>query len=437
MTAEVPLGLPHRGQIMATFALLAFLLELLLAQLTLVFAVLFLIVGRAARWRGSWLMAPAAAGLVWGLVAGPGHAIAGFAAGPAQVLAYFGHGHELGRLGHPLAGFRGAGGWLPRQLPVALVAGAAEAAVIGWRYRPRAGEPALPPRPGPVAWLRGALTARMIRAGAVLTRSGCALGVVHDTGAVAELRWAEIAGGALVTGPVATEVTVTCLQVVHAALRRRKPLIVIDPGNDAAIGRAVAAACAATGTPLARGRDAGGFAVTDSPGAGVDLVRVISERSAVLLPGGAPRLGDQACAEIAALAAELRRIGVDGDALVWVPAGESPHGQALTALIRDGGTAGLPVLISATSPATGTELAGSLGAVLTLAARTSSRMLTHATRSSSTKPWHFSLAVESPRHRQVPLARLVPAKLPSAVPARQPHALPERLPHAAATADRR
>src|SRR5579863_3886376 len=105
MMAQVPLALPRRGQILAAVAVLAFLLELLLAQLTLVFAVLFLIVGRVTRWRGSWLIAPATAGLVWGLAAGPGHAIAGFAAGPAQVLSYFGHGQVLGRLGHPLAAF--------------------------------------------------------------------------------------------------------------------------------------------------------------------------------------------------------------------------------------------------------------------------------------------------------------------------------------------
>ena len=46
--------------------------------------------------------------------------------------------------------------------------------------------------------------------------------------------------------------TVTGLQVVHAALRRRKPLIVVDVSADTAIARAVAAACAATGTPLRR-----------------------------------------------------------------------------------------------------------------------------------------------------------------------------------------
>ena len=73
--------------------------------------------------------------------------------------------------------------------------------------------------------------------------------------------------------------TVTGLQVVHAALRRRKPLIVIDVSADAAIARALAAACAATGTPLRHER------------ADADLGPVITERSAALLRVGSPELG--------------------------------------------------------------------------------------------------------------------------------------------------
>jgi len=395
---------------MGAIAVLLVLIQLMLAQLTLAFAVLFVIAGRVSRWRRSWLLAPVAVGLVWALAAGPGHVIAGFLAGPSQVLSYFGNGNVLGRLGRPLGGFAAAGGWLPRQLPVALVTGAAEAAVIGWLggLRRGLGRPALVPRPGAVALLRSAVSVRVIRAGAVLTRNGCALGVVRATGAVAELRWAEIAGGAVVTGPAAMEVTVTCLQVVHAALRRRKPLVIIDPG-DPAIARAVAVACAATGTPLRLG---GGVPVSaDSPGAsspeaGVDLVGVVSDRSAVLLPADSSALAELACAGVARLAAELRRIGVDGDGLVWVPNGESLPRQALAALIRDGGGAGLPVLIGTTSPPTVTELAASASAVLTFASRTPAR-----------KPWQFSLVVESPRRRELPLAQLIPARLPPVLPA--------------------
>jgi hypothetical protein len=431
MVAKVRPGSPRGGELVAAFAVLLILLQLVLAQLSLGFAVLFVMIGRASRWYRSWLLAPVAVGLFWALTAGPGHVFASFVAGPEQVLSYFGHGHVVGRLSHPLAGFAQAGRALPGQLPLALIAGAAEAAAISWLDRSRGGvgQPALPPRPEAVAALRGALARWKIRSGAVLTRNGCALGVVLATGAVAELRWAEITGGAVVTGPVAVEVSVTCLQVVHAALRRRKPLIVLDPGDDEAIAGAVAAACAATATrlrdcrgiPVGAGPEAAvpaaaGSSDTGSPDTGTDLVSVIGERSAVLLSVGSPQLADRACADVAGLTAELRRMGLDGDGLIWVPAGESLTGQALAALIRDGGAAGLPVLIGVTSPPAVTELAGSAATVLTLAPRTPSR-----------KAWQFSLVVQAPRRRQLELAHVVPARLPSLAPAPLPPARPPRV----------
>ncbi len=98
------------------------LAHLLLAQLTLVLAVIFAVVSKTSRWRLWWLLAPAVAGLAWTLAAGPGSALAGFAAGPSGILWHLGGGHLAGRIGHPLAGFGGAQGWLPRQFPVALIA---------------------------------------------------------------------------------------------------------------------------------------------------------------------------------------------------------------------------------------------------------------------------------------------------------------------------
>ena len=117
-----------------------------------------------------------------------------------------------------------------------------------------------------------------------------------------DLRWREIAGGVLVVGSEAQEVTVSSLQVVHAALRRRKPLIVIDPTADAAIAGALSAACAATGTRLQT-------AVADGLGP------VVRERSAALLRVGSPEVAARACAAVGALGRNLRRIGVDGDGL--------------------------------------------------------------------------------------------------------------------------
>ena len=125
-----------------------------------------------------------------------------------------------------------------------------------------------------IAAVRTRLAASVIRAGAVVTREGCALGVAPATGALVELRWPEMTGGVVVAGAADLDVTVTGLQVVHAALRRRKPLIVIDVSADASIARALTTACAATGTPLRHER------------AGLDLAPVVGERSAALLRVG-------------------------------------------------------------------------------------------------------------------------------------------------------
>jgi hypothetical protein len=437
----IPADRTQRGRAVAACAVLALLAHLLLAQLTLVLTLLFIAAGRVTRWRLWWLAGPAAAGLVWALAVGPGRAAAGFTAGPAQLLeslGALGRGRLAAGASHPPEPFAGAGRWLPRQLPIALIAAAAEAALIGWLARLRAvGSPVTPPRPGAVAAARTALAGSLIRSGSVVTRNGCALGVVPATGAVAELRWPETSGGVLVAGAESQSVTVASLQVVHAALRRRKPLIVIDASGDTAIARALSAACAATGTPLRHQR------------AGLDLRPVIGERSAALLSVGSADLAARACADIATLAARLRRIGVDGDGLVWVAGGERLPGPALAALIGDGRAAGLGVLIGTSSPMAAADLAPLAGALLILRMGDASVAATLAASAgraagASAGPGEppagpeaalrpavtpdallslgrgeFVLAVNAPQGRLVELGRLVPARLPryAAVPA--------------------
>lgn len=420
----VPAGLPRRGELIAACAVGCVLVHLLFAQLTLVLVVVFTLVGRTTRWRPWWLLWPALAGAVWTLAAGSDQALAGFAAGPASLLRHLGAGGAAAHAGHPLDALAGIGGWLPRQFPLALPLAAAEAAVLGWLTWLRTDEWAVPaPRPGVVAALRAAVTARFIGSGAVLTRDGCALGTVPATGAAAELRWAEIAHGVLVAGADEQQVTLASLQIVHAALRRRKPVIVLDDGHDGAVAAAVTAACRATGSPLrpvagggdqaVAGASSGGTGTAASasqlwgrtragraaapPPAGdagpgrrdlgyADLAGIIGERTAVLLPVGSAELADRACASLTALAASLRRIGVDGDALVWAPHAERLPPQALGPLLRDGAAVGLAVLAGTTSPAAAAELAGQAGTILigrvtdtslaaALAARTGTRLL--------------------------------------------------------------
>lgn len=569
----IPTQLPRRGEVIAACALLVLLAHLLFAQLTLLLAVVFTGVSRTTRWRRSWLAAPAAAGLVWMLAVGPRAALAGFTAGPDQVLGYLSGAHPLSQFLRPHGAFAGAGGWLPRQFPLALIAAAAEAALVGWLDWVHTDEWAVPPpRPGALAAVRRAVNKRVIGAGALVTREGLALGVAPDTGARVQLGWAEAADGVLVTGAAAEIVKITSFQLVHAALRRRKPVIAVDMTGDEAIAQALAAVCDAAGTPLRISGSTNGYyepfrqagparrlAMTlallggdssasgaqgppsadgvhaylhavfalmdavpadprtpvlddvghllnpqalrarfrlvpsDSPlrgelgdlvqtsvltaqadprplvsaarqlagwrrppagdggDAGVDLARAVRERSAVLLRVDTAGLARLVTADLAALGEDLRRIGVDGDGLVWLHGWDPKSAGTLGGLVASGAAAGLPVLVSSISPAAA-DLAGMMNAVLihrvndgaaaaSLATRTGVRMAPGASGAGATAasgalgaavagpelipgpavpaqallslpPGQFVLAVNSPRRRLVHPGQLVPARLP-------------------------
>src|ERR1700757_542841 len=128
----VPRGLPRRDEFLAVCVVLIVLAHVLFAQLTIVLAVVFYLITKVTRWRLSWLAIPAAAGLAW--TAAGGRAAAPRAASPrADPLLHF------------PAAFPGIGAWLPGQLPLAMVAGAAEAALAGWLSWLHTDERDLPP----------------------------------------------------------------------------------------------------------------------------------------------------------------------------------------------------------------------------------------------------------------------------------------------------
>lgn len=226
--------------------------HLLFAQLTIILAVIFHGVTKTSRWRPQWLLAPAAAGLAWALAIGPGHAVSGLLDGPRQVAAYLaGVGGDPARVFHLSVAMRGMGGWLPRQLPLALITGAAEATLAAWLSWLHTDEWRLPPaRPGLIAAVRRMLTTRALRAGRVVTTDGGCLGVAVRTGARAAVSWAEAAGGVLCAGSPRSGTTTTVFQLAHAAIRRRKPVIAVDLAGDRAVAGWFAAVCAATDTPL-------------------------------------------------------------------------------------------------------------------------------------------------------------------------------------------
>jgi hypothetical protein len=248
----LPRDLPRRGQILAACVVAGMLAHVLFAQLTLVLAVAFAVVTRATRWRLSWLLAPVAVGVGWTLAAGPRAAAAGFADGPAKVAAYLGaSGHQLDHVLHFTAAFSGIGGWLPRQLPLALLTGAAEAAIIGWLSWLHTDEASMTQaRPGLLVAVRRAATRRAIRVGGVVTRDGSCLGVAAGSGARVTLPWSETAGGVSVCGSAGPDVLGASFQLVHAAVRRRKPVFVVDLTADPDLPGRLAAVCAAAGVPL-------------------------------------------------------------------------------------------------------------------------------------------------------------------------------------------
>jgi hypothetical protein len=248
----VPRGLPRRGEFLAACLVLLVVAHLLFAQLTLVVAVAFVLVTRVTRWRLSWLAVPAVIGLAWTAAVGPRAAAAGLADGPARVLRYLGaSGHQAAHLLHFTAAFTGIGGWLPRQLPLAILAGTAEAAIIGWLSWLHTDERNLTPaRPGLLAAARRAAVKRAIRAGGVVTRDGGCLGIAEGSGARVAVSWPETAGGVAVCGSAGPDVLTAGFQLVHAAIRRRKPVLAVDLTADEHLPARLAAICAATGAPL-------------------------------------------------------------------------------------------------------------------------------------------------------------------------------------------
>ena len=239
----VPRELPRRGEILAACLVLAVLAHVLFAQLTIILALMFSLITRLTRWRLSWLLVPAAVALAWAAVVGARAAAAGFADGPAKVAGYLGaRGHQVDHVLHFTGAFSGMGSWLPGQLPLAILAGAAEAAIIGWLSWLHTDEVNMPPaRPGLLV---------AVRAGGVVTRDGCCLGVAAGSGARVTLSWAEAAGGVSVCGSPGPDVLTTSFQLIHAAVRRRKPVLAVDHTADPALPGKLAAVCAVAGAPL-------------------------------------------------------------------------------------------------------------------------------------------------------------------------------------------
>jgi hypothetical protein len=249
-----PRGAPHHGELTAVIVLGLLLVHLLLAQLALVLTAVMYAVDRVSRWRPLWLTVPAGAGVLWSLAIGPSRAVAGFTAGPRHVLGYLGGiGEHPGRLVHLSGTYAGLSHWLPEQFPLALILAAAETFALGWLQRRLGGE--YPWRTGLIVAARRWTTTASLRSGAgVVTRDGCSVGVNTATGRPASISWREAEGGVLCAGPAAAE---SGFALAHAAIRRRKPVIVIDLAGSPHLADALTVACLEPGAPFSRFGPAG------------------------------------------------------------------------------------------------------------------------------------------------------------------------------------
>ncbi len=354
-----------RRELAAAAGLLLVALQLLFGQLTLLIAIVLIGVGRLTRWRSDWLAVPAACGLLWALAIGLPAAFRGLVAGPRQVAgqlaaAFSGH---LDRLAHLGTVFAGAGNWLPRQLPLALIAAAAEAAVAGLAWQRQ-----LPVRPGLIRLTRRWTGSRALAAGPVVTRDGCGLGIDLADDRLAELSWREARGGVLLTGPDARHLRRLGCAISAAAIGRRKTVLVIDGTADHELAAAMTAACAAAAAELQR------------PAAGLGrpaIGRAIRARSVVLSapvtgkPGEATAAAGQpagspqaAVTDLAAVLAGLADLRLRADCLVWLHACESVQAGPLSNLIALGRGTGATVLLSTADPAAAAALAGSAEVVV-------------------------------------------------------------------------
>lgn len=380
----VPLGTPRRGEILAVLTAAVVLASALFAPLTLALTVLFHAATRISRWRPVWLAAPACLGAVWLLATGPPAAIAAFTHGPASAAHLVTSPATLGRLPAAL------GHDLPGQIPVALILAAAAAAIawwVRWLHTDEWDQPFI--RPGLVSFCRRQLTVASVRSGGVLTRNGACLGVDRVTGRPATLPWRDAGAGVLVTGAAQPAVLAQGRQLAHAAIRRRKPVIVVDLAGSRELPGMLAAVCAATGAPLQVFGDGDAVRYEPSrrpsdeelatlrasplgrwlgPGAAtstrISLAEVVRRRTVVLFALDRSRYGPAAetianlvAADITAVYTDLGRKGVPAEGLSWFTECDGLDSEALVRLIAPGGQAGLAAVLTTTAPQTAGMLA--------------------------------------------------------------------------------
>jgi hypothetical protein len=381
---------------LAAVAAAAVLAAALFAPLTLLLFAAFCTVSRITRWRPAWLLVPACCGALWLLAIGAGAGVAAFARGTGSAGAL------LARVAADpptLTGLPGAEAHvMAAQFPAALILAASAAALAWWVRWLHTDEWDLPAaRPGLASLCRQRLTAASIRSGGVLTRDGACLGIDRVTGKPAAVSWrAASGGGVLVTGAAQPAVLASGWQLTHAAIRRRKPVIVVDLAGHRELPGMLAAVCAAAAAPLQVFRADG--AVRYAPGHGpaeqdlaalrasllgrwlgpgpaaaarISLDEVVRRRAVVLFALDQRRYGRAAevianlvAADVAEVYAALGGDGIAPEGLAWFTECAGADPAALGRLTGPGRQAGLAAVLTTIAPGPAAALAGQVDAAV-------------------------------------------------------------------------
>jgi len=401
----------RRGELAAGLAAAAVMAQLVLAPVSVLVAGVLVLTGRISRWQLSWLLLPALGSACWLVVAGLPAATHALAVSAGRLMAA-----EVAvaanpkRLLHPAAAFAGSGRWQQQGLPLLVLAGTAEAAIVLWsgtvlrpgtqrrpgRFRrPRSGQQVLAGskatqgrRPGLVAVLRRRRAAAALTAGHTVTASGFAIGVDYHSGRLAAVSWAQAERGVLLTGADPIELDQIGLAIACAAIRRRKAVLVLDlVGRDhgscdrASLCAQVARLAERLGAPVTcigsvadRAPSVPGARASGAVSLDGAFGRAIRGRSVVLVPAHQPaaaQLGttqpettQQAVSDLVGTLNSLRELGLRGDCLAWVSGCEAAEPSLLSGLLALGHATGTAVVLSATSPRVAADLAGEAGLVV-------------------------------------------------------------------------
>ncbi len=396
----------------AAAAIVAILLQLAVAQLTLGLVIFLLAVNRLGRWHPLWLAWPAVAGVIWTLSLGIRPSVAGYAAIAAALERHLTAGEPLVRrlasLPVLLSNWRD---WLPSQLPLALMAASAQVLMFVWlervggpkgeggqRWPGGSRRPAADYRSGLLVVARRGYLVMSLRRGEVATWDGACIGLAPRTARRVSVSWQEAQGGVLCTGQDAAAVTRTALALAVAAIAHRKSVLIVDVASlgDERAGQLVppaqrgesarllesriVLACSQCGAPLRLIGGARGFeklpamipdACTRLAGAAVRPDRewpadALTGRGVVLHSLGRRNRGT---AELA-VSGLVRILGDHSpllgptDCLVWINGCEAIEQGQLARLCELGASAGAAVVLSTTDGTLAADLTTRLNVTL-------------------------------------------------------------------------